>query len=186
VKLRQEGKTIWQIFIVLMMMLLIVFLAAPASALAPGSNSGAISSTPGASAIPTTSALAPGSNSAAKSSSSGAIVYPIVFPVALNAATPGPQCATTCTQNARSTGYTNQYETNIPIYITVINGVTHTLYKHVRVTVTGGSNSRTCTPMTRCSVNKLCEQSGDPYTEITGKWEVSKEEIIYYWWNPPL
>jgi ABC-type cobalt transport system substrate-binding protein len=32
VKLRKERKTIWHIFIVLMMMLLIVFLAAPASA----------------------------------------------------------------------------------------------------------------------------------------------------------
>jgi hypothetical protein len=172
VKLRQEGKTIRQISIVLMMVLLIVFLVAAASAVSLESYSGPRSGYPGALAAPT-SAVAPGSNSGASSSSKADGIVPPVFP--------GVPCKTKCTQNARSIDYSYQDTRNDPVVSFVWANVTHTLYLESTRKIEGGRNSRTCTPATWCSVNELCEQ-GSQYTETTGYWWKVGPLSKRYWW----
>jgi hypothetical protein len=167
VQLRQECKTIRHISIVLMIVLLIVFLAAPASAIAAGSNSGT-----GA----TSSVAAGGSGEKSISTAAvGAVKKVKVVKLA--------PCATKCTAYVKYTDYTNTITKTKAAYSFKMNGVTYKLYIVSAQTTTAGHSRRTCTPMTRCSVNKLCEQGGNiPYAQVTGSWKkVGPWEITGYY-----
>lgn len=135
VKLGQEGKTIGRIFIVLMMVLLIIFLATPSSAISFGRNSKTIDN-----------------------------------------------CEVKCTKFEKVIDYNYKNERTIVIYSFIVGGIKKNLYVKYAQDCKDGHYSRTCTPFARCSVNKLCEQSGPIRTESKGYWnECGRWDIIDIW-----
>lgn len=110
-ELRKERKTIWHIFIVLMMMLLVAFLAAPASAVT---------------------------------------------------------CSPKYTAYHKVIDSVDQeYKDELAFtYRIPALGVTIRIYVEYARTVTDYHYERTKTPRTWCTVNRRCEVSGDPETQI--------------------
>ncbi len=134
-KLGQKVKTISRIFIVLMMILLIIFLATPASAVSVGKNSRTIDN-----------------------------------------------CEVKCTKYEKVVDNDYQNEEVFVIYSFKVGEVKKNLYVKYTQDCESGHYSRICTPYARCSVNNLCEQSGDPRTETKGYWEdCSRWEITNVW-----
>jgi hypothetical protein len=139
--------------------LLIVFLAAPASAIAEGSDSGT---------GVTNSVAASGSSS--KSISPSAVKVVKLAP-----------CATKCDAYVRYTDYTTNIITTAVAYSFKMNGITIKLIIQYTQKTEGGHSRRTCTTMTRCSVNKLCEKSGT-YTQDSGSWKKIYPKVITGYW----
>lgn len=166
VQLRQTGMTIRQICIVLAMVFLIFFLAAPTSAIAAESN-------PGTGAT---------SSVAASGSSDNSISTPAVSTAKAPRVVRLRPCNPTCTKYEKYTDYIGTNTKTKLVYSFWMLGVKYRLYLEYTQPVTAGHYQRTCTPMTRCSVNGLCEQGGETYTQDRGSWtKVGKWEITNYY-----
>jgi hypothetical protein len=168
---RQESKTIPQIIMDLMMVLLIVFLVASPSAIAAGTTSGADAE----SFVPTNG---PGAKiiSPASSSKLDDLIKDAIR------ITP---CATECTEYVKRTDHTDTNTKTEIAYSFTMLGKTFNLYMQYNQTHTTGHYIRTCTPMARCSVNLLCEKSGEPYTQEGEAWEEVGEWVITGYWLDP-
>lgn len=170
-KSRKESKTIPQIIIDLLMVLLIVFLVAPPSAIAAGTTSGDGAESFVPSQGPGAKIISPASSSKLDDLIKDAIIR-----------TP---CATECTEYVKRTDHTYTNTKNEVAYSFIMLGTTFNLYMQYNQTHTTGHYIRTCTPMTRCSVNLLCEKSGEPYQQEGEAWEEFGEWVITGYWLDP-
>jgi hypothetical protein len=135
VKLGQDGKTIGRISIVLMMVLMIIFLANPASSISVGRNSKTVDN-----------------------------------------------CEVKCTNYEKVIDNEYQNVRSFVIYSFYVGGVKKNLWVKYTQDCEAGHYERTCIPYERCTVNNLCEQSGDEQIDIKGYWEeCSRWDIIDVW-----
>ena len=91
-------------------------------------------------------------------------------------------CEVKCTAFVKVEDNSYQNERNILIYSFREGGIRKNLYVKFTQDCKNGHYSRECTPFARCSVNKLCEQSGSPREEDKGYWEeCTKWDIADVW-----